>query len=587
MILHHTRFHFIKILFACLMMLTAITHAASSQFTARIDQPKISMNEHVQLFLHFKGNPPSRRPNLAPLNKNFIIVAVGQSKQTEITNGKISQNVEITLNLAPKKHGKLIIPSIRWGTYKTHPIALQVNKTKPLNTSNTLNMKSATGTPHVFIEETLSNPHPYTHAQTIYTLKIYSDINIFKSDLDVQGVDSFLWADLGTQIDNNVMYKGHRYQLQTRRFALFPEKVGQHDIGPAHFRGLARMQGSYTLTPVYANGKSHTIDVKPKPASVANQWWLPANNVTLKERWSGEVEHPKVGAPITRTVTLAAIGSMSAQLPKFTIDKIQGIKVYPEKADVRETVRDYYGEPTLIATNTQKIVYMPNEGGSITIPSLKVHWWNTKTDTAEVATLPEKTFVLPITKVKKQTKGAADTIDKNLVPLHSKWLLLLLSGVAIGLLVMLILYRRMQHRLKKITARANILNQNTADPLTTATASTQHANPALQQNEIKATLSAIKRACGKHNATEVVAHLLAWAKQQFPDKPFTHANEVIEYFNDDELTLAYANLDKACYSPQQNTWDGNAFWLAFKNAYKTHRSSASDNEKDALPDLYL
>jgi len=183
----------IKIIF--LFMISTSAQAITNQFSARIDQPKISLNEHVQLFLHFKGNPPNSQPDLEPLRKDFIIAAVGQSRQTAIINGNISHDVEFTLNLAPKKTGRLIIPGIRWSTYKTHPIVVQVNQRKQF-TNNNSHIRSTANKPHVFIEESISNPHPYTHAQTIYTLKIYSDINLFKSDLDIRGVDNFLWADL-------------------------------------------------------------------------------------------------------------------------------------------------------------------------------------------------------------------------------------------------------------------------------------------------------------------------------------------------------------------------------------------------------
>jgi hypothetical protein len=66
--------------------------------------------------------------------------------------------------------------------------------------------------------------------------------------------------------------------------------------------------------------------------------------------------------------------------------------MYPDKADTR--TRDdgewRYGE------RVRKFAFVPNRPGALTIPGLKMRWWDTAHDRAEIAELPPRTInVLP------------------------------------------------------------------------------------------------------------------------------------------------------------------------------------------------
>ncbi len=133
------------------------------------------------------------------------------------------------------------------------------------------------------------------------------------------------------------------------------------------------------------------LEVKPKPSAWTDGTWLPAASLLLKD----ETELPDevhVGDPITRTLRLQAQGLGFEQLPELNLAAPEGAEIYPDKTDTR--TRDdgewLYGE------RVRKFAFVPNRAGTLTIPGLKLHWWDSEHDRLETAELPPHTVkVLP------------------------------------------------------------------------------------------------------------------------------------------------------------------------------------------------
>ena len=99
-----------------------------------------------------------------------------------------------------------------------------------------------------------------------------------------------------------------------------------------------------------------------------------------------------VGDPVTRTIRLQAQGLGFEQLPELNLTAPDGAEIYPDKADTR--TRDdgtwLYGE------RVRKFAFVPTRPGTLTIPGVSVHWWDTAHDRMETAELPAHTLtVLP------------------------------------------------------------------------------------------------------------------------------------------------------------------------------------------------
>jgi len=137
--------------------------------------------------------------------------------------------------------------------------------------------------------------------------------------------------------------------------------------------------------------EQHLINVQTIPDNYRGENWIPAKQFSIAENWA---ENPifRVGEPVNRILTMSATGLAASLLPLFEDLKLDNAKTYADPPDSTEQA----GEEGVIATNTTTIGIVPIEEGQLTLPEIRIFWWNTKTDTQEVATIPEATYtVLP------------------------------------------------------------------------------------------------------------------------------------------------------------------------------------------------
>jgi hypothetical protein len=130
---------------------------------------------------------------------------------------------------------------------------------------------------------------------------------------------------------------------------------------------------------------------------------LPAASLSLVDD-SVLPDQARVGEPLTRTIRLRAQGLGFEQLPELEMDKPAGTEVYADKADTqtRDDGTWLYGE------RTRKFAIVPNRTGTLTLPEVRVQWWDTVHDRLETAVLPaHRIEVLPA------TAGSTSTADTN------------------------------------------------------------------------------------------------------------------------------------------------------------------------------
>ena len=119
------------------------------------------------------------------------------------------------------------------------------------------------------------------------------------------------------------------------------------------------------------------------PAAFSGRQWLPAKSLTLEQSWSADPPQARVGEPLTRTLRLRAAGLTSGQLPELA-SPADPLKSYPDRP-----ILDEQDRPEGVSGSRQeKIVYIPPQAGTYSLPAVAIPWWNTETDRMEVARLP-------------------------------------------------------------------------------------------------------------------------------------------------------------------------------------------------------
>ena len=370
-----------------LLVSSACAHAASPEVRAWLDRDTMQLGETVTLNVQ-TGDANATRPDFSTLAQDFNLLDTQSSQQMRIVNGARSATMLWAIGLEPRHAGHITIAPISVGNARTAPIGLDV--TAPTTKA------SAKAGDDVFIEVAADPLTPYVQQEVRYTVKLYYAFDLTGGSLAEPHADGLGIRRLGQDKSYVATLAGRQYQVVERHYALTPEHSGTIDIAALAFRGTALDRSDPTGffsrgREVVARSEAIALEVKPKPAQWTDGTWLPAASLLLKDETElpGEVH---VGDPLTRTIRLQAQGLAYEQLPELTLATPDGAQMYPDKPDTR--TRDdgewTYGE------RVRKFAFVPSQAGTLTIPGLKLAWWNTATDQQEIAQLPPRTIrVLP------------------------------------------------------------------------------------------------------------------------------------------------------------------------------------------------
>ena len=280
-----------------------------------------------------------------------------------------------------------------------------------------------------------------------------------------------------------------------------------------------------------------SITVKPVPESFTGSVWLPANSLELTQSWSKAPETMEIGDSTTRTLSLAADGLLSSQLPPITSmsdsSAISGIRVYPdqESSDQIERTEGFLGK------RTRSEALVASGSGSWTLPEVRVPWWNTKTDTLEYAVLPSTTISVgsPTLDIPTPTSVTTPTLTSSgALP---AWIgAVAAAGWIIALVLGILLWRT---RARGTSVQPSENREETLRPL----------------------LSALKASTAQNDASKSRVLVLRWAS--------LHAGEPIRTLDairavcSEELSQQIAELEQRLYASDDESWsDGAALYRA-------------------------
>jgi len=359
-------------------------------FTAETNTSEVELGESFRLTVVMDGQTLSGTPDFTGLKQDFdILSGPNQQRIYQSTNGNTISKTIWQLTLQPKSVGALVIPPIQFKNAKTDPIVINV---KAATTS-------APSDP-IFYEATVDRDEVYVQAQLILTLRLYIEVNLLDNKFGEVNIPDAILKQLDDPRAFSVQRGTRHYNVVEVKFAVFPQKSGELKIPSMAFEAIVEIPGTQDqflmfggpdTKRVVLRSQELTVKVRPKPQNYPdNAQWLPAKQVELKENWTGNPNKVKVGEPITRTITLSAIGQLSSALPRFEIENAKGYKIYPDKPQST----DANTSQGVTGSQKEALAIVPNAGGAITLPATKLYWWNTETDKLEVAELHSKTLMV-------------------------------------------------------------------------------------------------------------------------------------------------------------------------------------------------
>ena len=533
-------------------------NTALAAVRAEADRKTVDLNESFMLEVIVDSNT-NLEPNLTALETDFYVGQISQLSNTSIFNGEIKRSRTWTIALMPKRTGLLIILPIAIGPEQSE--AVSINVREPAN--------EPPGEADVFVTSEIDQPETFVQAQILYRIKVYRAVSTRQPSLrepTISGAEVLVEL-VGDEKTYEAILNGKAYNVVERVIAIFPQESGEISISPARFEARVLRNGRITGRKVFASD-AHTVTVLPIPAPPAdypNAVWLPALNVQLSEEWSREPERIDAGEPVTRRVTVSALGQIETQIPAVDLPEVDGLNVYADKPELSRGVED----GGIRGVRKDQYAMIGVQGGAIVLPELELPWWDLDESRWRVARLPARTIQVkapeqpvintPVSEVPIQQAPTA-TPDAPLLP-NTVWQRATQLLAALWLLTVLAWWW---------SVRSGRRRPREPEP------------PPIYKQQAR-WLKAARKAALAGDDHGVRSAMLEWGRLQWPDNAPRSIGVLSERVSS-PLADELRKLSGASYGPGGRDWDGEALAKSLRS-FAVVSAAVPDAVKNPLPTL--
>lgn len=558
-------------------LLAALLCAASNltlanQLTASVDRDHIGLQDTFTLTVNADENV-QKAPDFSALKNDFDVLTTSRSQSIRIINGRTEATTDWQITLAPKRAGKLLIPSFTIDKAVSDAIEIQVSEQSATQTTSDEQVQAV-----VEIEKN----SVFVQEQLLVKVKLITQVNLSQAEPPTLDLKNALVVNLEQQKQYQTNINGRPHLIVETSYAVFPQQSGELIIPSLIYSVEVSRSARDLWNDPFGRRRSNVmrlrteakkIDVKAAPDSSIASNWQPANNLTLNEGWSGSTDNLKVGEPITRTITIMADGLTGNQIAPLTTQPVDGLTFYPDQPQTREEK----SENGVQGLRTETTAIIPNHGGSFTLPEVNVQWWDNKTQTMKTATLPAKTLNVlgaapsPSASVTQQDKDTASVpiqpqpaapVTQVVTP---TWLWFLVAAMGVVVAGLIAYVAKLKTDLRQLQFGQASRNE--------------------QQAETERNLwNHLKQAAAHSDAQAMRKYLLDWARWQWPAANIHTLEDVARLSGSLELGKALRELDSLLYG--NNTTDS---WnpqhlLQLLNECRSAKKSAEHTE--GLQPLY-
>lgn len=366
-----------------LLIVAVPVTGASAAVRATVDRPTVDLNESFMLEISVDSNT-DLEPDLTVLEEGFYVGQVSQLSNTSIYNGEIRRSRTWTIALMPRSTGAQNIPPITIGNESSEPVRIMVNQPSD----------APPGEADVFVASEVDQSETYVQAQILYRIKVYRAVATRQPALrepTISGAEVLVEL-AGEERSYEAVLNDKAYSVVERVIAIYPQESGEISISPARFEARVLRGGRITGRKVFQSD-AHTVKVLPIPSppdDFPNATWLPARDVQLSEEWSREPDRIDAGEPVTRRVTISALGQIETQIPAIDPPVIDGLNIYDDKPELSRRIE----ADGIRGIRKDQYAMIGVSGGDIELPELQVPWWNIDAGEWRVAKLPARTIAV-------------------------------------------------------------------------------------------------------------------------------------------------------------------------------------------------
>lgn len=364
---------------AGLALLLCASMAAHAQTRAWLDREQITDSDTVTL--NIESDAGGGAPDYGPLRTDFELSNQTSSRQVQWTNGAMTSRALYAVLLSPRRSGTLQIPALQVGSSRTQPLTLQVGA------SSAAAPAAASSNAAVFLETEVDDPTPYVQQSVGVVVRLFYAAQLLSGELVLDTPAGASLQRVGDDRSQVREVNGRRYNVVERRFLLIPERSGPLVLPAAQFNG--RSAGGFFNDMFGGDGRlraasaERTLQVQAQPAS-APQPWLPLHGLRL--RYTAAPTTGRAGEAATIVVEAIAEGATKAQFPELPVPDVgPGAQVFAEPPQFDETFNGNTPQLKL----TRRFAIVPRQAGPLTVPGLRMAWWDVAAGQPRSASLPD------------------------------------------------------------------------------------------------------------------------------------------------------------------------------------------------------
>ena len=503
-----------------LLFLVAIPSWASLSST--VDRTQIETNETLQLTVRYSGKAPSGEPDFSGIERDFSIASNSRQQQYSWVNGQSTSYTDWKILLIPKRQGKLTIPSLNFMGSRSQAVVINVRPADP--------SANATSGQPVFIETTVDKDMAFIQEQIILTHRLHYSVPLQDISISEFEIPDAIIQQISEERFNKRI-NGKNYSIIEIKFALFGQSVGKLKIPSQRFTAFETSNSGFggffsRGNRVIRLTEEKTVDIAPIPAHLSASRWMPSSQVRIEQSWSDNSNTLTAGEPITRTITISALGLSAAQIQPLPSLQNNQLKLYPDQP----TLEDKQTNRGILGVRTESVAIVPNQAGQITIPAIEIEWWDTVNNRMQTSRLPSKTFnvvagntVNPITNKQPTINPPAviNSGNKGEIPAITRWSLGL-NALLIALLVALFYWRK-----KPIAVKQRV-----------------ETEPAITAKQL---LKKIEKLAAANRLAEMRDSIIHWGAEVFSQQPPRSLNQLADLMANSELKQQFNQLDQSLF----------------------------------------
>ena len=360
-------------------LVSGVVMAEEPQFELDIGNTKLQPGVSTQLLLTIKNAKGAQKPDIKGLD-NFEILSQGSTTQTQIVNFKTTHLKKYHYQIMPQQTGTFSLQGIveyQGQEYQTNKLTVEVTKTET---------KAKQDRGRLFIETKLEKDKVYFGEQVVLHYNLFSRYNVqdygFKQNLNF---DNFI----SKKIKQNqlkagyVRINGKKYvKYEVAKVILTPTKTGELEFPRFNFQvNISSGDFFNSMQDKYLQTARRKIEVAslPKKGQPVDFSGL-VGQLNLK----GDLTQKQInyGDSVSWKVTASGTCNLD-NLNQLINGSNDDFEIYQSKKKSQEEVKNgqYYSEKNF------EIIMVPQKGGTLKFPEIRIPYFNPQTESYEYATL--------------------------------------------------------------------------------------------------------------------------------------------------------------------------------------------------------